>query len=132
MLLEENVEHRREVLGPKHPDTLWSMCCLGITYHEFGRYADAGRVQAETLSMRRNVLGRDNVETIESMIALSLTYQALGLNQKAEELIVESEELARSRHAGLEHDQRKCLVHRALARGEPAVICRDFERLESR
>ncbi|KAK8028999.1 hypothetical protein PG991_006055 [Apiospora marii] len=80
---------RTKVLGEKHPDTIWSMASLAITYHEQGRYNEAEKIKVEVLGLRREVLGDKHPDTIESMASLATTYNQQGRYEEAEKISVE-------------------------------------------
>ncbi|KAK8139977.1 hypothetical protein PG984_000043 [Apiospora sp. TS-2023a] len=80
---------RIKVLGEKHPDTIWSMASLAITYHEQGRYDEAEKIKVEVLGLRREVLGDKHPDTISSMASLATTYHAQGRYDEAEKISVE-------------------------------------------
>ncbi|CAG1965819.1 unnamed protein product, partial [Fusarium graminearum] len=61
------LELRREVLGEKHPDTIWSMAELAATYHRQGQYNKAEEISVKVLELRRGVLGEKHLDTIWSM-----------------------------------------------------------------
>ncbi|KAL9573929.1 hypothetical protein ACKAV7_001921 [Fusarium commune] len=77
---------RREVLGEEHPDTMWSMADLAVTYHQQGRYDKAESIYQEVLELRREVLGETHPDTISSMADLATIYHAQGQYEEAEEL----------------------------------------------
>ncbi|WAO94549.1 NB-ARC domain-containing protein [Fusarium falciforme] len=86
---------RREVLGEKHPDTIWSMASLAATYHDQGRYDEAERLKDETLDLQREVLGEKHPDTIRSMADLAMTYHEQGRYDEAERLKDETLDLRR-------------------------------------
>ncbi|KAK4678686.1 NB-ARC domain and tetratricopeptide repeat-containing NOD-like receptor [Podospora pseudoanserina] len=71
-------EYRRELLGDKHPDTIWSMASLAATYHNQGRYEEAEKNYMEVLALQRDVLGDKHPDTIRSMAELATTYYTQG------------------------------------------------------
>jgi serine/threonine protein kinase/tetratricopeptide (TPR) repeat protein len=72
-----------EHLGPDHPDTLRSMHGLARSYHDLGRYADALRLNEETLALRRARLGPYQPDTLQSMNNLAVNLDALGRHAEA-------------------------------------------------
>jgi serine/threonine protein kinase len=70
-------------LGPDHPETLRSMHNLARSYHDLGCYADALRLNEETLSLRQGRLGPDHPDTLRSMNNLAVNYHALGRHTDA-------------------------------------------------
>jgi cytochrome c-type biogenesis protein CcmH/NrfG len=81
---ERAYELLREVLGDKHPDTIYSMAELATTYHEQGRYSEAEAKYTEVLALRREVLGDKHPDTIHSMASLAATYPMQGRYSEAE------------------------------------------------
>ncbi|SCO84731.1 uncharacterized protein FRV6_08858 [Fusarium oxysporum] len=77
---------RREVLGERDPDTVWSMASLAVTYHAQGRYDEAEKLKDKALNLRREVLGEKHPNTIRSMASLAATYHAQGRYDEAEKL----------------------------------------------
>jgi hypothetical protein len=51
---------QRRVLGPDHPDTLYSMSNLASVYRRQGKYAQAEALHSQTLEVRRRVLGAEH------------------------------------------------------------------------
>ncbi|KAK4194502.1 putative kinesin light chain [Triangularia verruculosa] len=82
-------EYRRELLGDKHPDTIWSMALLATTYHAQGRYNEAEKIKVEVLALRRDVLGDKHPDTIGSMAELATIYHDQGRYEEAEKIKVE-------------------------------------------
>ena len=60
----EVLEAQRDVLGPRHPDTLSTMHNLAITLKDQGRHADAEAMEREVLEARRDVLGPRHPDTL--------------------------------------------------------------------
>jgi hypothetical protein len=66
---------RKEVLGPEHPDTLWSMSNLAKDYQQRGQLDLARELGSQTLELRKRVLGTEHPDTLVSMAnLLSLNY----------------------------------------------------------
>nr|CDP27531.1 Putative Kinesin light chain [Podospora anserina S mat+] len=82
-------EYRRELLGDKHPDTIWSIASLATTYHAQGRYEEAEKNYMEVLALQRDVLGDKHPDTITSMASLATTYHAQGRYEEAEKNYME-------------------------------------------
>jgi tetratricopeptide (TPR) repeat protein len=90
------------VLGPEHPDTLYSMNNLAEAYCSHGKYAQAEALQSQTLEIRRRVLGPEHPSTLYSMNRLANIYHQQGKYGLAETQAAQA--LAGRRHAlGLEH-----------------------------
>ena len=66
-LHEQTLEIRRRILGPEHPDTLWSMNNLAIVLGEQGKHDEARKLLEQTLEIRRRILGPEHPDTLESM-----------------------------------------------------------------
>jgi tetratricopeptide (TPR) repeat protein len=79
---------RRDVLGERHPDTIFSMASLAVTYHAQGRYDEDEKISVEVLALRRDVLGERHPDTISSMASLATTYHAQGRYDEAEKIYV--------------------------------------------
>jgi hypothetical protein len=60
------LELRREVLGERHPDTLYSMQSLALVCNLQGRDNDAISLMDECLQLRREVLGLEHPSTKEA------------------------------------------------------------------
>ena len=56
------MEIRRRVLGPEHLDTLKSMNNLALVLDDEGHYAEAEKLDRETLDVMRRVLGPEHPE----------------------------------------------------------------------
>ncbi|SLM38770.1 violaceus kinesin [Lasallia pustulata] len=91
----EVLELRKEVLGEKHPDTIYSMADLAATYHQQdlaatyhqqGRSKEAEEIYVEVLELRKEVLGEKHPDTIHSMADLAATYHQQGRSKEAEEI----------------------------------------------
>jgi len=57
---------RKRVLGPEHPETLWSMHNLAISYGNLGQFNEAADLHAKTLNLRTTVLGTSHPMTLLS------------------------------------------------------------------
>ena len=79
----------KEVLGPKHPNTLTSMNNLALTYSEQGRSSEAEQLQVQILALRKEVLGPKHPDTLNSMNSLASTYSQQGRSSEAEQLQVQ-------------------------------------------
>lgn len=65
MLLTEDLEGSRALLGNEHEDTLISMTNLGRFLLKCGRLDEASTLLRESLSARRKVLGDLHADTLE-------------------------------------------------------------------
>ena len=75
---------QREVLDPRHPDTLTTMGGLAFTLGKLGKHAEAEAMQREVLAARREVLGPRHPDTLETMGNLAVTLRKLGKHAEAE------------------------------------------------
>jgi eukaryotic-like serine/threonine-protein kinase len=98
----ENFDIRRRVLGPEHPDALFSQRNLGEILQREGHFAEAEKFQRQTLEVRRRLLGSDHPETLLSSKDLALTLQKEGQYAEAGKLFRESAE-ARARTLGADN-----------------------------
>ena len=62
------------MLGPEHPDTLFSVNNLGFLYHTQGRYSDAEQLFKRALVARERVLGPEHPDTLFSVNNLAALY----------------------------------------------------------
>ncbi len=74
------------MLGLEHPDTLWSMGNLAVSYFDAGRRDEALKLHEEVLALRRKVLGPDHPETLWSMGSLAISYLDAGRTEEAIQL----------------------------------------------
>jgi CHAT domain-containing protein len=89
-LLREALRARREVFGPRHPDTLASLNHLAELYLAQGRYDDAEPLLREALQARREVLGPRHPGTLTSLNSLAVLYYSQGRYGDAEPLLQEA------------------------------------------
>jgi non-specific serine/threonine protein kinase/serine/threonine-protein kinase len=108
-LLSRAVEIRRRVLGPRNPDTLTSMRGLGRNLMRQARYAEAEKLDRETLDTQRRVLGPEHPDTLKSMNNLATLLVGEGRYAEAEKLDRETLELER-RVFGPEHPDTLALL----------------------
>ena len=100
--IDQALEIQRRVLGPEHPDTLYSMNNLAIVYYYQGKYAQAEALDSQTLEIRRRVLGPEHPDTLNSMNILATVYDDEGKYAQAEALFSQTLEIQR-RVLGPEH-----------------------------
>jgi serine/threonine protein kinase/Flp pilus assembly protein TadD len=101
-LVTRAVDIRRQVLGPRHPDTLTSMASLaGVLWRE-GHYPEAEKLAREIVEIRRRVLGPEHPDTLMSMQTLANVLNAEGRYAEAEKLHRQTLEIRR-RVLGPEH-----------------------------
>ena len=75
---------RKQILGPKHLDTLTSMANLASTYHFQGRWTKAEQLELQIMNERRRLLGIEHPDTLTSMTNLAKTYYRQKRWNKAE------------------------------------------------
>ncbi|KAJ6487319.1 hypothetical protein DFH09DRAFT_1054217 [Mycena vulgaris] len=80
------LKKQKQLLGADHPDTLWAMANLAITYRELGRYAEAEPLERSVLEKRKQLLGADHPDTLRALANLAATYRQLGRYTEAEPL----------------------------------------------
>jgi len=96
-LKRENLESRRRVLGPEHLDSLRSAISLAGTIgrradeladqaQQARLYAEAEKLERETIDIYRRVLGPQHPDTLESMTNLGSTLDSEHRYQEAERL----------------------------------------------
>jgi serine/threonine protein kinase len=86
LLLQQAIQIRQHVLGPKNPETLRSVSKLAIVLDHEGHYAEAEKLDRETLDTRRRVLGPENLDTLNSMGNLADVLADEGHYAEAEKL----------------------------------------------
>jgi CHAT domain-containing protein/Tfp pilus assembly protein PilF len=89
------LQARREVLGPRHPDTLGSLHNLAALYQSQGRYGEAEPLYRDALEARREVLGPRHPDTTQSLNGLGLLYRDQGHYGEAEPLLQEALHVSR-------------------------------------
>jgi eukaryotic-like serine/threonine-protein kinase len=94
-LLKKAAEIRRSILGPEHPDTLFTMRHLAATLGDNGRAAEAEKINHQVLEAQRRVLGPRNPETIKTMANLAGNLHNLGRFAEAEQGSREALDLGR-------------------------------------
>ncbi|KAM0703872.1 hypothetical protein Q7P35_008877 [Cladosporium inversicolor] len=77
------------VHGEGHPDALWSMGNLAMTYWNQGRREDAEELQVEVMEKSKEAFGEGHPDTLTSMNNLAMTYFDQGRWEEAEELQVQ-------------------------------------------
>ena len=80
--------HRRweQHLDQDDPHTLWAANSLAVSFQMMGRFAEARRLNTDTLSRRRRVLGDDHPDTLISANNLALDLYELGNYRGAREI----------------------------------------------
>ena len=85
-LYRECFDVQRRVLGPDHPDTLWSMTYQANSMEAQGNYSDAEKLQRATIDIKRQVLGPEHLGTLDSISSLARTLTKAGRYDEAEKL----------------------------------------------
>jgi len=70
---------KKSSLGGEHPNVLTIKHNLGEAYFWQGKWAEARKVQLETLEARKRVLGEDHRETMHSYANLGVLYWNQGM-----------------------------------------------------
>ena len=65
------LSRRRRILGPDHPDTLFSASNLAHDLRELGRYTEARDIDQDVLDRRRRTLGPKHPNTLRSARSLA-------------------------------------------------------------
>ena len=94
-LIERAVEIQRQTLGPRNPDTLYSMAELAKVRAEEGHYAESEKLIREILEIRRRVLGPEHPDTLNSMNDLAVALMDEGRYAEAEKLERETFDIQR-------------------------------------
>ncbi|KAJ4294113.1 hypothetical protein N0V90_007803 [Kalmusia sp. IMI 367209] len=98
----EVMEHRTNVLGAEHSDTLKSIAKLALTYHAQSRFQESKVLGLRAMEAQKRVLGEEDPETLATMSHLAMTYSDLSQWKEAEELELQTMKL-RIRVLGGEH-----------------------------
>ena len=64
---------RRRILGVEHPDTIYAMSNLAITYLYLGKYTEAEKLEIQVLDARKRILGVEHPDTMKAMENLAAT-----------------------------------------------------------
>jgi eukaryotic-like serine/threonine-protein kinase len=86
ILLERSAAMRRQVLGPRHPDTLRSMDGLAWLLSREGHLSEAEKLQRQILDARRAVLSAESPDLAMSLDHLASTLGDEGHSNEAEKL----------------------------------------------
>ncbi len=89
-LHEETLRLRRRVLGPAHPNTLFSMNNLATTLLAQRRYAEAQTLFEEVVEIKERSLGRDHPSTLLSINNLATMLMNFGHLDEARKLYEEA------------------------------------------
>ncbi|MCH7725660.1 MAG: tetratricopeptide repeat protein [Planctomycetes bacterium] len=77
-IIQQSLQIRTKILGPKHIDTSTSMNILGTLYSSMGDYAKAELPYQESLEISRKVLGPEHPVTASSLNNLGNLYSSMG------------------------------------------------------
>jgi CHAT domain-containing protein/tetratricopeptide (TPR) repeat protein len=94
-LYREALQLNREVLGPRHPQTLASIINLAAVLGSQGRYTEAEPLYREALQLHREILGPRNPNTLIGMNNLASVLESQGRYREAEPLYRETLQLSR-------------------------------------
>lgn len=110
-LLNEVIKIHREVLGPRHPETLNSMSNLAVLHRQLGQYAEARKLMEETLAVQRQILAPDDPRLSNSLTNLGTQLQEVGELSGARKYFEEALALE-EKHRGDSHPQTAVAVSR--------------------
>ncbi|GFF37577.1 G. violaceus kinesin [Aspergillus udagawae] len=79
----------KQVLGPKHPVTLFSLAEVASTYLSQGRWKDAEKLLEQVMEVYKQVLGPEHPSTLWSMSYLATIYGNQRRWKEAEELLTQ-------------------------------------------
>ena len=94
-LLQQALEIRKRLSGPKQPDTASSLDSLALLYDHMGNYAKAEPLFQQALQIRMKMLGAEHPDTAASLDNLALLYDHMGDYPKAEPLLRQALEIRR-------------------------------------
>jgi serine/threonine protein kinase len=102
-LVAAALDLQRSTVGPDNPDTLASMSLMSVLLVAEGKFAEAEKLQRQTLSTRQRVLGPEHPDTASSMSRLARVLTWQGRDGEAEALQREALRIER-RALGPEHE----------------------------
>ncbi len=97
--------------GPDDPETLRSMYELAINYYDLGRFAEALRLEEETLALQTAKLGPDHPDTLRSITNVANSYGALGRQAEALELLKDTLALMKANLGPGHPDTLACMLN---------------------
>ena len=80
------VETSTRVFGEEHPDTLWSIANLAVTYTDQGRFEEAETLEYRLVETTKRTRGEEHPDTMWRIAYLAGTYYRLGRFEEAEAL----------------------------------------------
>ncbi|PVF91854.1 hypothetical protein CPB86DRAFT_830363 [Serendipita vermifera] len=89
----EVLELRKEILGPRHPDTILAMDDLASTLDDRGQLEEAERMRREVLELQKEILGPLHPNIIQTMYSLVYTLHERGQLEEARKMAQEGLEL---------------------------------------
>jgi hypothetical protein len=113
-LFEDTLKRQTRVLGPLHPETLWTKHGLAVEYDRSGRGSEAGQMLQETYESRCEVLGPDDLCTLRTKFFLAASFVRRDLYEKALEILEETFEAQARTLGGTHSDTLRTL--RSMAR----------------
>ncbi|PVF91572.1 hypothetical protein CPB86DRAFT_719174 [Serendipita vermifera] len=72
----EVLEVEKEILGPRHPDTVTTMHNLAFTLRDRGQLEEAEKMQREVLEVEKEILGPRHPDTVTTMHNLASTLRS--------------------------------------------------------
>jgi serine/threonine protein kinase/tetratricopeptide (TPR) repeat protein len=100
----------RSVLGGEHPDTLTSICNMGLLLKSQGKLAEAETYYREALQKCRRVLGEEHRSTLIAINSMGFLLKGQGKLAEAETYYAEALEKSR-RVLGDEHPDTLCVIN---------------------
>ncbi|KAL6690371.1 hypothetical protein J3F84DRAFT_389935 [Trichoderma pleuroticola] len=97
-----NVQRKRRIFGPEHPDTLRSMDTLSQFYIQHERMPEALPLQIQTMDSQKVNLGREHPLALKAMEKTAALYFLLGNYKECETILLEVLELEK-RVLGVKH-----------------------------
>ena len=76
---------RNRILGVQHPDTIYALANLAITYKHLGKYTEAEKLETQVLNEITRIFGVEQSDTIRAIENLAATYQNLGKLHRSKE-----------------------------------------------
>ena len=101
-LSEIAMKVRKELLGPEHQSTLYSMDMVGIVYSLGGRWTEAEELNVQVIETRKKLLGEEHPHTLNSLATLAIIFWNQRRWTEAEDLSIRTIEM-RKRILGSEH-----------------------------
>jgi tetratricopeptide (TPR) repeat protein len=87
MLYARGLANREKLLGPEHPDTLWTVNKLAMICYDQGRYEEAEALFGRALASNEKLLGSEHPDTLWTVNILAENYRMQGRYKEAETLL---------------------------------------------